>query len=618
MKYTLLLLVGLSLVHTAYAATCEATGPGICLYVSIDGSDTNPGTYEQPLRNLTRASQILVARGANAGGSFVYVLPGAYAEQQVPFAGAKGIHIRADGTPGFPVTFKSYDINNPAIIYGEGVGYNRTPGHAALLLDYTDYIIIKDFIIENASNGITGMYRNAIIEGNVIRNIIGDRGSNPSGIATVTDPYNKNNTVRNNRIYNVAQDYKLPTLYTENHMCIVFFNGNNNTVHNNWVSNCGSGFRYKHHQRGLYPDEHYYAAVYRNIFEGIKLRGINLGGSNVTVYQNIIYNGAGIVINGADGGPYLDNTFYHNSIFNASSGVFYVHEGHTSNARNVTMLNNIIQGNAQQMYITDDILYYPDLAGTGFYAINDSDYNCFNGTVIRTCDNNNASCRISLTNMTLRGFEENSVVTTDNYMNPPFNMKLSATSACRNAASDGLHMGAWTTDNPDYTIGPTNNSLIAQGDFTPPVRTINGPSGVLPSGTTSVNLTVTTNERATCRYHREANQEIVNMTGFGPQDLTTHITLITDLQNGQSYTYYLKCQDFNGNINTQDSTILFSVAAGSTGPGDVNEDGVVNLLDVVHVGSRLDRSDATTDINSDGITNIFDLIRVVQYWGVVY
>ena len=46
------------------------------------------------------------------------------------------------------------------------------------------------------------------------------------------------------------------------------------------------------------------------------------------------------------------------------------------------------------------------------------------------------------------------------------------------------------------------------------------------------------------------------------------------------------------------------------GPEDVNSDGVVNILDLVKVASRFNRSGDKEDINGDGVVNIVDLVKV--------
>lgn len=50
-------------------------------------------------------------------------------------------------------------------------------------------------------------------------------------------------------------------------------------------------------------------------------------------------------------------------------------------------------------------------------------------------------------------------------------------------------------------------------------------------------------------------------------------------------------------------------------PYDVNDDGVVNILDLTFVASRLGQDDPKADVNGDGTINILDLVLVAQHLG---
>ena len=70
------------------------------------------------------------------------------------------------------------------------------------------------------------------------------------------------------------------------------------------------------------------------------------------------------------------------------------------------------------------------------------------------------------------------------------------------------------------------------------------PTGTLPAGTTSTALQVTTNESATCRYATTAGTAYAQMaTTFATTGGTAHSHSVTGLANGQSYTFYVRCQD---------------------------------------------------------------------------
>jgi len=104
-------------------------------------------------------------------------------------------------------------------------------------------------------------------------------------------------------------------------------------------------------------------------------------------------------------------------------------------------------------------------------------------------------------------------------------------------------------------------------DTTPPVRNNGQPSGTLPAGTTQTTVSLTTNENATCKYSMSPGISYSSMSNaFSTTGGTTHSTLVTGLQNGNIYNYYVKCIDQAGNANTDDYLISFSVALPDTNP----------------------------------------------------
>ncbi len=107
---------------------------------------------------------------------------------------------------------------------------------------------------------------------------------------------------------------------------------------------------------------------------------------------------------------------------------------------------------------------------------------------------------------------------------------------------------------------------IPKPDTTPPVISGSSPSSPLASGTTSTTMSVTTNENATCKYSTTANTAYANMANtFSNTGGTMHSTTVSGLSDGQSYNYYVKCQDTAGNNDTTDYPISFSVATSSGG-----------------------------------------------------
>ncbi len=106
------------------------------------------------------------------------------------------------------------------------------------------------------------------------------------------------------------------------------------------------------------------------------------------------------------------------------------------------------------------------------------------------------------------------------------------------------------------------NNLSATNDTAPPFRFNGAPSGTLAAGTTQTTISMSTNEAATCRYSTSSGIAYPSMTNiFATTGGTSHSTTVTGLSNGNSYNYFVKCTDQNGNANANDYSITFSVAA---------------------------------------------------------
>lgn len=108
-----------------------------------------------------------------------------------------------------------------------------------------------------------------------------------------------------------------------------------------------------------------------------------------------------------------------------------------------------------------------------------------------------------------------------------------------------------------------SGTTAAPADATAPTATITAPTAnqVLVAGTTSVTLSVTTNEAATCKWNTTdvAYSSMANtLAGAGS---TSHSGSVTGLADGTSYTRYVRCQDTAGNMMTTSASRAFSVAA---------------------------------------------------------
>jgi hypothetical protein len=137
-----------------------------------------------------------------------------------------------------------------------------------------------------------------------------------------------------------------------------------------------------------------------------------------------------------------------------------------------------------------------------------------------------------------------------------------------------------------YTVG--SGTGITQPPA--PVRTLGAPSGNLPSTTTSVNLSLTTDVPSTCRYSLASGVSYTAMGAFFPGAAsTTHSAAVSGLTPGTSYTYFVKCQTTSGTANVDDYPISFFVAAALPPPVVGPTPGLR-----VHVGGS-----AYTDLNGN-------------------
>ncbi|MGH2542726.1 MAG: fibronectin type III domain-containing protein, partial [Ardenticatenaceae bacterium] len=120
---------------------------------------------------------------------------------------------------------------------------------------------------------------------------------------------------------------------------------------------------------------------------------------------------------------------------------------------------------------------------------------------------------------------------------------------------------------PNPTPTPSPSPTPTPDDTTAPSRTNLQPSGTLLAGTTQATLSLTTNESATCKYSTSVGISYNSMSNtFDGAGGTSHTRTVSALQNGQSYIYYVRCQDAAGNANGSDTQISFSVASPSQQP----------------------------------------------------
>jgi hypothetical protein len=124
--------------------------------------------------------------------------------------------------------------------------------------------------------------------------------------------------------------------------------------------------------------------------------------------------------------------------------------------------------------------------------------------------------------------------------------------------------GAYT-DTSDYTVSFSIAVPPPPAGQHAPVLSNGAPMGILPSATSSVTLSLTTDEPATCRYAKKGGVNYNSMTGrFAVTGGTQHSTTVGTAA-GESYAYYVRCSDGVGDVDNSDYVIEFSVSSASGG-----------------------------------------------------
>lgn len=119
--------------------------------------------------------------------------------------------------------------------------------------------------------------------------------------------------------------------------------------------------------------------------------------------------------------------------------------------------------------------------------------------------------------------------------------------------------GATSTPTPTPTPTPAPSAA--------PVRSNGQPSASLPSTTTSVTMSLTTNINAACHYIDLPGAGFTNMLAMNGAGSTSHTVIISGLSSGYSKTYYIKCQaGYTGPINTDDYSITVTVQGTTPAP----------------------------------------------------
>jgi hypothetical protein len=278
-------------------------------YVAKNGSDSYPGTVNQPWLTIQKAANTIVA------GDTVYIKAGTYSERVIP---------KNSGTTGSYITYKNYgsDVvyinagSNIENIYGNRKNYLQFIGLRltgtttyGINISGSSYIILKNLYLANSKScGILGYGTASYVTIDGCEVTKTNTKATDEGISLA---YINNFEIKNCMVHDITASGRVGI--DVKHGC------SNGSIHDNEVYNVSSA--------GIYLDAHGQTisnvSIYNNkIHDNDNNWGIQIfdevGSSSVTglsIYNNLIYNnrgGIGILFNASDTYNFkiINNTLY--------------------------------------------------------------------------------------------------------------------------------------------------------------------------------------------------------------------------------------------------------------------------------------------------------------------
>ena len=288
-------------------------------YVAKNGSDNNPGTQAQPWLTIQKAANTIVA------GDTVFVETGTYNEHVVP---------QNSGSSSNPITFENYPGESPII---DGIGV--ASGYALFQFSRVSYVNISGFQIQNGSGDAIFVQGSSDIN---ISNITIDNCVG-AGIDATPD-WNQNPstylTINNCTIYNTntGNDLECLTLMSVNQ-----FEINDCTIHDSTKEGIDCSV-------GCTNGSIHNCTVY-NVKEGIYVDPEQTAESNISIYDNLVYNTPdnGIILSSELNGTQQSMTgisIYNNILYGNAVGFSVGSISVPANTFSFTFINNTIYNNS--------------------------------------------------------------------------------------------------------------------------------------------------------------------------------------------------------------------------------------------------------------------------------
>jgi hypothetical protein len=141
-------------------------------FVSMSGSDSNPGTMAQPFRTINRGVR------APGPGDTLSIRGGTYNEN-VQITGSRGV---ASGTPGNPITVRRYPGDGPVVIRG---GLSGPQPISTISMVGSSGRFVEHWIVDGLTIGGSGVSFGVYIyiaNNNTVKNLSFDSNFNPSAV----------------------------------------------------------------------------------------------------------------------------------------------------------------------------------------------------------------------------------------------------------------------------------------------------------------------------------------------------------------------------------------------------------------------------------------------------
>jgi hypothetical protein len=300
---------------------------GITYYVSLTGSDSNPGTQTQPWRTIQKAASVAPAN------SSVIVLAGTYAEyvsiirSSLTFQAQGVVIMRGFSITANDISVKGFSISNSSGggsgVYAKGSNIvieqniiNDVPGYG-IEINATNSRVKGNIVTKGRNSGVWVSGQNNLIENNDISKIVQPTPNSVGGDANCFTFFGGGHTFRGNYCHDIYSD---GVLVTDAHI--------DGFQTWNWVSVGGVGHDIVFEKNVMsYP------------ING-KIWNMEEGAYNITIKNNVTISGLILLIIDGRNISFLNNTFI---------GTDNVSDGFHLSRTTISMYNNIFAHQRQRV-----------------------------------------------------------------------------------------------------------------------------------------------------------------------------------------------------------------------------------------------------------------------------